>query len=142
MSLKIISLNDYINTVYRMNYYGQVHITKSESITQLTNKLKDSIIKDIISQVILGGHSINETEINTEVESLNKPLRAIVKIYKKYPDGNIPEEVWSYRWHNELIDLIENPINGVIFSKNKLLYIRPCQVSIDKKKLLTIEFND
>lgn len=142
MPLKIINLNDYMDILGRMNYYGQVYITKSESITRLTNKLKDNIIKDIISQAVFGGYSIDEVEIESEVESLSRPLRVIVELYKNYSDGGIPEYIWKSRWYDDLSDLIENPVNGLIFSKNKLLYIRPCQIDIDKKKLLTIEFND
>lgn len=142
MPLKIINLNDYTDILGRMNYYGQVYITKSESITRLTNKLKDNIIKDIISQIVYDGYSIDQLEIESEVESLSRPLRVVVELYKNYSDGSIPEYIWKSRWYDDLSDLIEDPVNGLIFSKNKLLYIRPCQIDIDKKKLLTIEFND
>lgn len=142
MPLKIINLNDYTDILGRINYYGQVYITKSESITRLTNKLKDNIIKDIISQIVYDGYSIDQLEIESEVESLSRPLRVVVELYKNYSDGSIPEYIWKSRWYDDLSDLIEDPVNGLIFSKNKLLYIRPCQIDIDKKKLLTIEFND
>lgn len=144
--LKIIKdIPELINELGSLpQFYGSVYITNDEDATRLTQKLEDNLLKDIISEIVANGFSINERRIVEEIESIHTTLYNLILLFKKHrkpiteiPDSEVDEYwVWT-KTGNPNVDW-----QKVCISKNKLLNFRLCCIDFSKKHELSIEFND
>lgn len=114
-------------------FYGEVQ----PLVTETTVRFAEDLCKDIISQFQSSGLLIDKGSVKCEVESLYYMFLDLIAEWMK-TWGPIPEEILCkifQKYNNDETDKF------LVWSKNRLLYVRPCQVTCSREGF-SIEFND
>ena len=119
-------------------FYGSVNRKGISSVTQATEKFINNLTDDIVSEFEAGGILVDRESALQEVRSLEPLFTDLIEAWigsaKREIKGSVLEKIFEEHRDRTISELGS-------YSKNKLLYTRPCELFYEGDKL-TIEFND